>query len=110
MDKMKDLIEIIFWFVIMGIFSVLKHGLKKESKWNIWKSLSKFFVNVIAGVGFYSFLLSYNQWHGEYPQKIGVIMFVTYIGSRLIDLLVDKTLDGLRAMNIKDFLKHFFKP
>lgn len=110
MEKFKDLIELIFLFGIMGIFSVLKHGLNKENKWNVWKALSKFLVNVIAGVGFYSFLLSYNPWHGEYPQKIGVIMFVTYIGSRLIDLLVDKTLDGLRSMNIKELIKHFFKP
>lgn len=109
MEWIKEFGEVLLLFVVGGIFSVVKHGLKKEGKWNIWKSLTKFFVNIISGITLYVFLLSYKEWYGEYPQKIGVIMMVTYIGSRLIDLLVDKSFEGLRSMNIKDFIKHMLK-
>jgi len=108
MDRFKDIGETILLFVIMGIFTILKSGLSKQSRWDIWRSLSKFFVNIIAGVGFYSFLLSYKDWFGSYPQKIGVIMFTVYIGSRLIDLVVDKSFETLKGMNLKEIIKHLF--
>lgn len=109
MERFRGLGETLLLFIVMGIFSIIQSGLRKRSKWNIWKSLGKFFVNVVAGVGFYSFLLSYDGWHGEYPQKIGVIMLATYIGSRLIDLVVDKSFDALKRMDIKEFIKHMLK-
>jgi len=109
MERFKEVGETFLWFIIMWIFSILQSGLSKADKWNIWKSLGKFFVNVVAGVGFYSFLLSYSSWHGNYPQKIGVIMLATYIGSRLIDLIVDKSFEALKTMNIKEFIKHMLK-
>lgn len=109
MDRFQGVGETILWFILMGVFSLLQSGLSKPEKWNVWKALGKFFVNVVAGVGFYSFLLSYKSWFGDYPQKIGVIMLATYIGSRLIDLLVDKSFDALKKMDIKEFIKHMLK-
>ena len=100
----RDLVEVILLFLVMAIFSVAKRGLNREENWNIGKTLTKVFVNFIAGVSLYSVLISYDERFGDYPQKLGVAMFVTYIGSKVIDILVDKTFDNLSWKKIKEYL------
>lgn len=89
MEKYKELIEDGIILAIMSVFTVLKQMLNDEGRINWCKTLTKVFTNLVAGWGFYSFLLAYKPWYGEYPQKVGVIMITVYGGSRLIDVVVD---------------------
>ena len=108
MERFKGLADTTFWFLLMGLLTIIKQGMKEEGKWDWRRALSKFFVNVIAGVGFYSFLLSYKPWYGEYPQKVGVIMVVVYAGSSLIDIVTDKLIDAFRNGWVKEIVKKLF--
>ena len=101
----RDLIEVILLFLVMAIFSVAKRGLNKVGNWNLARSLTKVFVNFIAGVSLYSMFISYDDWFGDYPQKLGIAMFATYIGDKIIDILVDKTFDNLSWEGIKNWIK-----
>lgn len=109
MQKYIDnLPDTVFWFLVMGLLTVIKEGIKTAGEWSWRRSSSKFLANVIAGAGFYSFLLSYKPWYGEYPQKIGVIMLVVYVGSSLIDIVTDKIIDGFKNGWAKDVVRKLF--
>jgi len=105
MERYRGLIEDGAIFLLMSIFTALKQLLADDGEINWGKTFAKIITNLLAGVGIYSFLLSYKPWFHEYPQKIGVIMFVVYIGSRLIDLVVDKSFDWLKGVDFKAILR-----
>lgn len=105
----RDLIEVVLLFLVMAIFSVAKKGLNETRNWNITKSLIKVFITFIAGVSLYSFLISYDRWFGDYPQKLGVAMLLTYTGDKIIDILIDKMFDNLSWKSIKDYLMKILK-
>jgi len=105
MERYRALAEDGVIFLVMAVFSVIKQILMDEEVIDWRKLFAKLFVQVVAGVGFYSFLLSYKPWYGEYPQKVGIIMIVTYMGSRLIDLVVDKTFKWIRKVDLKVLIK-----
>lgn len=100
MERYRGLIEDGAIFLLMAVFTVMKQILVDEGQINWGKTFAKIFVNIIAGVGFYTFALSYKPWYGEYPQKIGVIMIVTYAGSKLIEIVVDKIYNFVRKKDI----------
>jgi len=105
MDKFKDLIETSAWFILMGLLTVIKDGMGHEKAWN-WKlSAAKFFTNIVAGVGFYSFVLSYKPYYGEYPQKIWVIMLVVYGGNKFIDAIVERIAIMIKKFSFKKFIQ-----
>ncbi len=92
-------------FLVMGILAVMKDMLSTNTELNWKKAVSKLFIKITVGVGFYSFLLSYKPWYGEYPQKIGVIMVATYMGDKIIDILVEKGYQFFKKFNIKVLIK-----
>lgn len=104
MERIRSIIETGSIFAIMAVFSVMKEALSKEGAINWKKSFMKGFVNFVAGVSFYSVLISYKPQIDNYPQRIGAIMFVTYIGSKLLDILVDRTYDFFKKENLKSFI------
>lgn len=108
MDRLREFTEDSVIFLIMAIFSVMRNLIASDEPINWTKSIAKVFSNLVAGVGFYSFLLSYRPWYGEYPQKIGIIMVVTYTGSKLVDLLVDKLFIWLKGIDFKSIIRKLF--
>lgn len=109
MERLKELLRndgLIF--LIMGVLAVLRDMLAKRERiiWRIF--FTKFFVKVASGVGFYTFLLSYKPWYGEYPQKVGVIMIAVYIGDKVIDIFIEKGFRWLHTFDIRTFVKKFF--
>lgn len=105
MERWRALAEDGVLFLIMSIFAVMKQMIGTGGRILWGQALTKLFTNLVAGVGFYSFLLSYKEWYGEYPQKVGVIMFVVYTGSRVIDTLVDRMFMWLKKINFKELIK-----
>lgn len=105
MERFKSLAEDGIIFAVMGILSIMKELLAKDEPIEWGKIFTKFFINLVSGVGVYSFLLSYKEWYGEYPQKIGVIMFATYTGSKVIDLVVDKVYVWIKNGGIKEIIR-----
>ena len=106
MERLRELLKndgLIF--LIMGILAVMKDMVSTDTAINWRKALSKLFIKIVAGVGFYSFLLSYKPWYGEYPQKIGVIMVAVYMGDKIIDIFVEKGFAWLKKFDIKTFIK-----
>ena len=108
MERYRGLVEDGFIFLLMAVFTAMKQLLAGEGEIDWRRTFAKIFVNMIAGVGIYSFLLSYKPWYGEYPQKVGVIMFVVYAGSRFIDLIVDKLFDWIKKTDFKELLRVLF--
>lgn len=108
MEKYRGLFEEAFIFLLMSVFTAMKQLINREGEIDWTSTFAKVFTNLVAGVGIYSFLLSYKDWYGQYPQKVGVIMFVVYSGSRIIDLFVDKFLDWLRNTDFKDIIRKIF--
>jgi hypothetical protein len=108
MERYRGLIEDGAIFLLMAVFTAMKQLLSDEGEINWRKTFAKIFTNLIAGVGLYSFLLSYKPWYGEYPQKIGVIMFVVYAGSRVIDIFVDKVFKWFKGIDMKEFIRKLF--
>lgn len=107
MERLKSLVETGAIFTIMAIFAVMKDALSKDGVINWKKSFMKGFVNFVAGVGFYSAIIAYKPNLDNYPQRIFVIMFVTYIGSKLLDIMVDKVYESVTLDNIKKFVNKF---
>lgn len=103
MERYKVLVEEGAIFLLMSVFTVLKQLVSEEGSINWGKSFAKVFINLISGWSLYSFLLAYKPWYGEYPQKIGVIMFVVYGGTKLIDL----TIDAVYKLNFKEIVKRW---
>lgn len=105
MEKYQYLVEDAVIFLIMAIFSVMRNLVNSDKPISWAKSFTKMLSNLVAGLGLYSFLLSYKSWYGEYPQKIGVIMLVTYAGSKMIDLIVDKIFDWIKKLDFRKIIK-----
>jgi len=105
MDRYRGLVEDGAIFLLMAVFTAMKQILVDDGEIDWTKTFSKIFTNIIAGVGFYSFLLAYKPWYGEYPQKVGIIMVVTYTGSKLIDIVVDKFFVWLRKTDFKEIIR-----
>ena len=103
MERYRGFVEEGMIFMIMSIFTVLKQMLREGDDVDWKKSLIKVFTNLVAGWGFYSFLLAYKPWYGEYPQKIGVIMVMVYAGSKLIDIVVD----AVYKFDFKEIIKRW---
>lgn len=103
MERYQGIIEDIAIFVLMAVFSVIKQVVADDGEIPWKKVFTKIFSNFVAGAGFYSFLLAYKPWYGEYPQKVGVIMIVVYAGSRLIDVVVD----AIYKMDFKEIIKRW---
>lgn len=74
-------------FLLMGAFSVIMQINKEEKEVKFSKVFQKFYMNVIAGWGIYSAMIGYEEWFGNYPQKIFVIMTVTLMGVKAFDYL-----------------------
>ena len=100
MERYRGLIEDGAIFLLMAVFTVMKQLLVEEGEINWGKTFAKIFVNIVAGVGFYTFVISYDSWFSDYPQKVGTIMVVTYAGSKLIEIVVDKIYDFARKKDI----------
>ena len=109
MERYKGLLEDGAIFLLMAIFTAMKQMLSGDGEINWGKTFAKVISNLIAGIGIYSFLLSYKPWFHEYPQKVGVIMFVVYAGSRFIDLVVDKLFDWFKTTDFKEIIRILFK-
>ena len=105
MERYRGLIEDGAIFLLMAVFTAMKQILVDEGHIDWPKTFSKIFSNLFAGIGLYSFLLAYKPWYGEYPQKVGIIMIVTYTGSRLIDIIVDKFFVWLRNTDFKEIVR-----
>jgi hypothetical protein len=105
MERYRGLIEDGAIFLLMAVFTAMKQLLVDDSEIDWPRTFSKIFTNLIAGVGFYSFLLAYKPWYCEYPQKVGIIMLVTYGGSRLIDIGIDKFFKWIRNTDFKDIIR-----
>ena len=108
MERFRSLAEDGVIFIIMGILSIMKELISQDGPIEWGKISAKFLINLISGVGVYSFLLSYKEWYGEYPQKIGVIMFATYTGSKIIDLVVDRLYVWMKHGGIKELIRKLF--
>ena len=108
MERYRGLIETGAIFLVGAVMSAMKQLLADEGEIDWRKTFARVLSNILAGVGIYSFLLSYRPWFNEYPQKIGVIMFLVYVGSRLIDVLVDKLFDWIKYTNFKEILRILF--
>lgn len=106
----RNLVEVIIVFLVMAISSVARKGINKTSNWDIGKTLTKVFVNFIAGVSLYSLLLSYSGWFGDYPQKLGVAMFVTYIGEKVVDVAVEEVFKKMSIEAIKKYILKIINP
>jgi hypothetical protein len=74
-------------FLLMGAFSVIMQINKEEQKVSFPKIFQKFYMNIIAGWGIYSALIGYEEWFGNYPQKVFIIMTVTLLGVKAFDYL-----------------------
>lgn len=107
MERFRALAEDSLIFLVMAIFSVMREGLKSDKAINWRKTFMRVFTNFVAGVGFYSFLISYKPWFSQYPQKIGTVMVVVYAGSHLIDIVVDKIYEGITLENLKKLINKF---
>jgi hypothetical protein len=105
MERYRGLIEDGAIFLLMAVFTAMKQILVDDGEIDWGRTITKIFVNLIAGVGVYSFLLSYQDWYGQYPQKVGIIMLVVYGGSRMIDLFVDALFKWLKNIDLKEVLK-----
>ena len=105
MERYRGLIEDGAIFALMAIFTAMKQILADEGEVDWGRTIAKIFVNLVAGVGLYTFVISYKPWASEFPQKVGVIMIVVYVGSRLIDLFVDKLFIWVKNLDIKDIIR-----
>ena len=103
MERYRGLLEDGVILLIMSVFTVLKQMINEEGSIHWGKTFAKVFVNLVAGWGFYSFLMAYKPWYGEYPQKVGVIMIMVYAGSKLIDLVVD----AIYKFNFKEIIRRW---
>lgn len=108
MEKYRGIFEDGAIFLLMSLFTALKQILADEGEIDWPRTFAKVFTNLIAGVGIYSFLLSYKPWYGEYPHKVGIIMIVVYAGSRVIDVVVDKFFTWLTKTDFKEILRKLF--
>ena len=110
---MKKYIDVIIndgvIFLLMGIVAVIKDMVGSEQKINWPKLWSKLFTKIAVGAGFYSFLLSYKPWYGEYPQKVGIIMIAVYVGDKIIDVIADKLFAFFKKFDLKTLIKKLFE-
>ena len=104
-ERFKFVVEDGLIILIMAIFKVLKELLNTVGPIDWPKFFIKIFTNFIAGMGFYSFLLAYKEWYGQYPQKVGVIMVVVYAGSNLIDVVVE----AIYKFDFKEMIKRWMQ-
>ena len=110
MERLKELLrEEGIIFITMGVIAVMRDMLAKKDKINWCQFIIKFLTKVSTGVGFYTFLLSYKPWYGEYPQKVGVIMIAVYIGDKVIDIFIEKIFKWLYKFDIKTLIKKLFE-
>lgn len=108
MEEFTTLAEDGALFLIMSVFAVMKQMIAADEKIKWRLTFSKVFINLVAGIGFYSFLLSHRDWYANWPQKIGVIMLSVYVGSRLIDIIVDKFFKWIMDFDFKELLRRLF--
>ena len=103
MERYRGLMEDGVILLVMSVFTVLKQLLGEEGAIHWGKTTAKVITNFIAGWGLYSFLQAYKPWYSEYPQKVGVIMFVVYGGSKLLDIMVD----SVYRLNWREILRRW---
>jgi len=103
-----DFLDTIMWFILMGFLAIMKEGMGRKTPWEWKTAFVKFLTNIIAGVGFYSFILSYWPWYGENPQRIWVIMIVVYGGNTFIDIVINKIAMFLKGFDMKELIKKLF--
>ena len=103
MEKYTRLFEDGVIILIMAVFTVLNQMLGQEGKIPWGKMSAKLFTNFVAGWGFYYGLIAYNISMQDFPQKVPAIMISTYVGSRLIDTVVD----GIYKLDWKEILRRW---
>lgn len=79
-EILKELFITLIIFIIMGTLKLISIITKAESRLNLRQKFNIFYVNTVAGWGFFSLLVSYDEWFGELPQMVFFIMSVTYVG------------------------------
>lgn len=79
--------ETLLIFLVMGAFAVIMQINREERKVSFAKIFQKFYMNIIAGWGIYSALIGYEEWFGNYPQKVFIIMTVTLSGVKAFEYL-----------------------
>ena len=97
-DKMSDLLITLVIFIIMGTLKLVATIAGSNTKISIRQKFNVFYVNTVAGWGFFSLLISYDDWFGKLPQKIFIIMSVTYVGFNI-----------LNSTKFLNFVKKFFE-
>jgi hypothetical protein len=103
MEKYTRLFEDGVIILIMSVFTVLNQMLGEEGQIPWGRIFAKLFTNFVAGWGFYYALIAYDGLMADFPQKVPAIMISTYVGSRLIDTIVD----GLYKLNWKEILRRW---
>ena len=81
-------------FLLMGAFAVIMQINKEAKKVSFHKVFQKFYMNIIAGWGIYSALIGYEEWFGNYPQKVFIIMTVTLLGVKGFNYLEENDVLG----------------
>lgn len=74
-------------FIIMGVFTVVVKISNSQTRLNFKQIFATLYINMVAGWGIFSLLTSWNSWFGVPPQKVFVILAVTYGGYDAIDRL-----------------------
>ena len=93
-NELREILETILIFLIMGILSVIAKLQKSESKLNLREKFNIFYVNTVAGWGLFSLLVSYKDWFGNYPQKVFTIMTVVYVGFNVLEYIKRQNIVG----------------
>jgi hypothetical protein len=109
MERLRELLRndgVIFLF--MGVLAVMKEMISTTERINLRLVGIKLFIKIASGVGFYSFLLSYKEWYGQYPQKIGIIMVCVFAGDKVIDIVIDRIYYYFNRFDIKTLMKKLF--
>ena len=91
-DSFTDTVQTIIIFFIMGVFTVVTKVSKSKEKINFKKAINLFYVNTVAGWGIFSLLTGYNDWFGNWPQKVFTIMTVVYVGFNVLEKMQTENL------------------
>lgn len=94
MQNLYDSIQTGIIFVLMGVFTVIVTISKSAKKLNLTEKFNLFYVNTVAGWGFFSLLISYDDWFGNFPQKVFTIMTVVYVGFNTLEFIKKRNLLG----------------
>ena len=85
-------------FLIMGSMKLAATVARQTEKLNWKRMFNIFYVNTIAGWGFYSILTAYDKWFDEFPQMVFFIMVTTFLGFNM-----------LNSEKFGNFIRRFFE-